>query len=362
MDKTTKNILYIGPYNEESNRGRQALLNIRGLQKAGHKIKIVPIYSQTEISKETPEDLVSLETTKIENYDVCIQHCDPIFYSFNNNVGINIGIYNAENTNPDPIINTRLSLVDKIVVNSQRVYNGLCRSLSSGLSKNIVYCPAHIDLQHVLDYKKEIPDWIDNRLYYFYSELEFTDQYDWEKLIYVYMTTFKNSNSRLIIKTTNLKSESDSIEITNRINKIATTAKINPEGDNLPKVLNGVFDEDTSMSLYNGIDCFIECGRTQEYNPNMFIAAAMQKTIICNSKLAFSEFFDNAYAVNAYKCNALYSSDNDTFSCSLYHYNYTMDPDDLRRAMLTSYSNKDSTKQKNNLEKYDISNIDTLIC
>lgn len=363
MDKQPKKILYIGPYNEESNKGKIALTNIKALQKQQHQLKIVPIYCSQKKSKQTPPELISLEKTNLEKYDICIQHCDPMQYSFNGSFDTNIGIWGCKSFSPENIVHTRLSLLDRFVVHSKKIYDGLSRNISRTISKNMVYCPAYIDLNHIQNYKKDKPDWIDNRKYYFYTELEFTEEYDWEKLIYVYLTAFQHKNTGLVIKTTEINDDTEAAEINEKINQIAIAAHIIPNNDNTPKILNGIFDEDTTMMLYNGMDCFIDCGRSQEYNSNLIVAAALNKDIVCNSRLASSDLFLHTYQVNGYPCNVNYT-DNDILSSSMYETHYTMECNSLREELILAYTNQYNKQKISNeeLEQYDISNINNLLC
>ena len=149
------NILYIGPYNEESNRGRHAISNIRGLHKSGHQLKIVPVYYPGEKFKNTEEDILPLETKKISKYDICIQHSNPAEYVFNSNIKKNIGIFTPSNTTIEPIINTRLFFLDKIVVTSKKVLKELKQVLSRNILDKIIYCPNYIDLKYIQNYEKQ---------------------------------------------------------------------------------------------------------------------------------------------------------------------------------------------------------------
>ena len=363
MDKH-KNILYIGPYNEESNRGRVSLINVKALNKIGHRLKAVPIYYPGEKNKETPQDLLPLENNNLEHYDICIQHCDPMQYSFNNNIDKNIGIYTPNSVTSEPIINTRMALLDNIIVYSKKIYTQLPRILSQHILNKLRYCPKYIDLDYIINYKKELLDWTDSQRYYFYSELEFTEEYDWEKLIYVYLTSFMNKNAGLIIKTKNIADEEQASYITNKINNIAMYANIKPNKDNMPKILNGVFDEDTQMRIYNSIHCFIDCGRNYDYNNNILVAAALQKRIICNSQLSTSDFFPEMYKVNAIACTVNYSFNNDLLSSSMYEQHYSMECNSLKETMNLAYDNR-YLKEKisyEQLKPYDISNINNLLC
>ena len=349
-----KKILYIGPYNEESNRGRSSLNNIRGLYKKKHLLRIVPIYYPGQFFNETPEDLLELEKNNLDNYDICIQDCDPNFYCFNEAIKKHIAIYPASNIIDEPILNTKMCFADKIVVNSQKQYRKLLYLLSKNLMCNVSYCPNYIDINNTDYNTKEKLDWANGEKYYFYTEVSFNDTYDWEKLIYVYINSLVNKNCGLVIKTIGIDSKEDSDQINQRINEIARSVNINRK-ENLPHIFNGIYDKTSTVKLYNSIDCFIDCCRTDDYNNNIFLAALLKKDIICNEKLAASEFFEKIYKVDAYACN---------ISSCLYSRNYTMESNSLRDTMIKAYYGRYSSDKitKEQLEKYDISNINDLLC
>ena len=350
-----KKILYIGPYNEESNRGRFSLTNLRALHKKKYLIRAVPIYYPGEYWNDTPEDLLELEHNNFDTYDICIQDCDPLQYSLNCKIKKHIGIYSGEDMSDDRMLNTRMCLLDKVVVTSKKLYNNLSRILSQDLKRHIQQGTCYIDLEHVLKYKKDVLDWSKDGKYYFYTEVIFNDTYDWEKLIYVYMNNFMKRNCGLIIKTFGIETEEDAINISRRIDDIAYTVNVSASKENGPKILSGIYDEESTMKLYNSIDCFIDCNKTNQYNNNILKAAALKKDIICNAHLAASEFFEQSYKVDAYPCN---------INKNMYSKSYSMETNSLRDTMLKAYSNRyDSPKvTKQELEKHDISNIDNLLC
>ena len=359
------NILYIGPYNEESHRGRYSLSNIRALIKAGHSLKIVPIYYIDEQFKETPEDLKEFENSSNNiDCDICIQHCDPLQYSFHSGFRKNIGIYTPVGLPDDPIINSRLKMLDNIIVNSLDLKEGLKNIVPKNISDNIRYCPKYIDIAKIKNAHKEKLDWTDPSRYYFYAELTFDDQYDWEKLLYVYITTFMNKRSGLIIKTYGLDNKNKIDYVKNTIESIAIGANIKPDPESMPKVLTGIYSEEDTIKVYNSINCFIDCIRTYDYNDNIFMAAALGKDLICNNKLPSSNFFDSTYRVGANRCNLNIKTHHDIISCTMYSTYYSMDTNSLRDNMLMSYINRSSDLDlhTNELDQYDISHINDILC
>lgn len=168
----------------------------------------------------------------------------------------------------------------------------------------------------------------------------------------------------MIINTKEIADEQQAADITEKINNIAVHANIKQNKDNTPKILNGIFDEDTMLKIYNTIHCFIDCSRTFDYNHNLLIASAFQKDIVCNAKLSASDLFPEIHAVEAHPCNISYKFNNDLLSSSMYNLNYTMDCNHLQHTMETIYNNRynGKTSTTEQLKPYDISNINNLLC
>lgn len=358
------NILYIGPYNEHSGRGKDCLTNIHGLVKAGHNLKIVPIYYPGHYFKETPENLVELESNSIDHYDISIQHCDPTQYSFNSNIDKNIGIYEPKSLTSEPIINSHFSLLDNVVVTSKNVHRHLKNLLNKNLYNTTKFCNKHISLDWIVNHKKTYMDWRDNSKYYFYTELEFTNEYDWEQIIYVYFKSLIHKQCSLVIRTQEINDKQYAKIVNDKINSIAMYANINPNQNNMPLVINGVLDTETSMNIYHSIDCFIDATRTYKLNRNLLMAAALKKDIICNAKLSFAELFPQTYLVEPHSCNINCDFENDMFSYSMYDQYYSMDTVHLEQIMSMAYLNRyDSDKiSYEELQPYDITNINNLLC
>ena len=359
-----QNILYIGPYNEQSHRGRYSLSNIEALIAIGHKLKIVPILNVGETSQPTPENLQPFEVNSLENYDVCIQHCDPLQYSFHSGFKKNIAIYTPVGLPEDPILNSRLQIPDNIVVNSRMIKDALKNILSNDIMDNVRYCPMYVDLEKLKNTNTEKLDWTDESRYYFYTELNFNEEYDGEKLVYVYVTTFMNKHCGLIIKTYGLDDKHKIEQVKNTIDNIAFNANVPPKPENMPRVLTGQYSYEDTIKVYRSIDCFVDCSRTYEYNNNMFIAASLNKGLLCNINLPSFDFFEKTYGVKSNKCNINISSHNDILSCSMYADYYSMDCKDLREKMMAAYLNRHSSfkSDESELQQYDISNINNILC
>jgi hypothetical protein len=360
----TQNILYIGPYREESSRGFYSYMNIKALEKAGHKLKIIPLFLYGKLNNKFSQDIEHLEENNLDKYDVCIQHCETLDYAYNSYFKKNIGIYDFGNFDPNPMVNSNVILLDKIVVSSENKKTILQNVLSQQLHQNIIVSPQLININHIRYKEKKELDWPDKNRFYFYSELDFSEQYDWEKLIYIYLTSFMNKNTGLIIQTKDLEEEKIKL-LKNQIYSMATAAKVKPVSSAMPQVLNGVYDEENLLTIHNSVDCLIDVNKSNEPSYSALCFAINDKPIICNKYLTTADYFSKAYRVDGMICNSSMIYNNDIMNSSMNNYYYTLDGEQLKNAMLETYQNRYKTKNvdiyKQEINNHDISQINNIL-
>lgn len=359
-----KKILYIGPYLEDSLRGTYARNIIKGLHKNDHQIELVPIFNKVDHSLDqysSPEIIKTLETNSLDDYDVCIQHCEPNQYVRSNKFKQNIGIYTPSTYDIDPVVYSKLELLDTIIVNSKTISNTL-KNISF-LNTKIKYCPTFIDEDILYSKDMQKLEWIDTKKYYFYTELEFDEMHDWEKLIYVYFTSF-NKDVSLIIKTKDLESDEMKVQtIHQQITLFAIDANIQPDADRMPKIMSGTYKDIGYANLINSIDCYIDIQKHTEPNIHAFLANAMGKAVIANR---YSELqnLEKIYTVDALPVN-LYKNHYDSIAgSSMYHYYYSLDANSLRNQMLSAYRDRIHSKQelKSDHKPFNIENVNEALC
>lgn len=359
---TSKNVLYIGPYKEESNRGYYSYSNIKSIEKAGHNIKIIPRYCEKYLNNKL-EDIKHLEETVLDNYDICIQHCINGEFVRHSAFDQNIGICDMSGFEPDPILNHGIFLLDKIIVDCKVKLKILQNTIPSILFNKVRYQPHLLDLDDITNSSMtDSYEWIDKDRFYFYSELNFTSQYDWEKLIYVYLNSFMNSNTGLILKTNNLPEDKAQLLIEDMKN-IAIDSRIKLNKNNFPQIINSVLSKEDSMKLYNSVDCIIDTNKTNESSYTVLKLAAMGKDVICNTKLTTASYLNSSLRVDAMLCNSQTAYYNDITNNSIYNYYYSMDTNSLRNKMLLSYNsrhNKNSSTQQE-MTDYNMTNDNTII-
>jgi len=359
----TKNILYLGPYMEESSRGYYSCMNIKALEKAGHNIKIIPLYSSSYLPNKISSDILHLEEKNLEKYDVCIQHCNPLQYVHNSYFEQNIGIYDFVNLDPNPIVNSNLFLLDKILVNSPNKLTILADILAPHVFERLQYSPQLIDVNHIQNKKQEKLEWVDENRFYFYSELEFSEQYDWEKLIYVYLTNFMDKNTGLIIKTNNISEDKIKI-IKQQIYGMASSAMVKPIPEAMPQVLNGVYDEQTMFLINNSSDCFIDINKANEPSYSSLCFAALNKPIISHENSTTASYFKNTIKVDNMISNSLIKHGDDIMNNSITNYYYTLNSESLLNNMRKVYQdrhNKNQINYDNDIHKYDLSQINYIL-
>lgn len=360
---SAKNILYIGPYREESNRGFYAYMNIKALQEAGHNIKIIPRHCEKYLNNKIHDDIEDLEKTNLDKYDTCIQHCGSSEFVYNASFEQNIGICDISGFDPDPIVNNNLLLLDKIFVNCKVKLKVLKNIISSKLFNKFVYAPQLLEYKNIQQYQtSETFDWMEKDRFYFYADLNFTEQYDWEKLIYTYVTTFTNHNTGLIVRTNNLSEEKSQLVLED-IRSILTDSRLPANDNNMPVLINSVLDKQDLAKMYSGVHCFIDTNKTNESSYTALNLAAMNKPIICNHKLTTASYLQNTLTVNSMICNSQAAYYNDITDNNIYNYYYTMDTNDLRENMLKAYYSRYDIKDNlhSNISEYDISQIKNVL-
>jgi len=314
--------------------------------------------------KDLDEIIKECTIKKLDRYDICIQHCDALGYVYDSRFEMNIGMYSFNCVKSDPIIETRFNLLDRIIVNTLDKLQNLSGLVSNKCFKKIKYCPEYIDLKKISEYSKDKFDWVESNQYYFYSEVEFTDLYDWEKLLYVYITSLMNSQTKLIIRTQAL--DEDQVEIlTDIVRKIAVAANISPANKSLPKILNGTFSIDKEIKLINSIDCIVDVSKGNNFNHSFLTAASMNKRIIANTNTSSAHILPNISLVDSYPCNTNVKYHDDEANSTMYNYYYSIDSNSLRENMFNAFYSRFENQDLYGdvlINNYDIKHASDLIC
>lgn len=363
-----KKILYIGPYREFSGAGNSARNYIHALYKSGHDVCISPIYITGDIypENEISSEILPLENNYLKNYDIIIQHCHPFEWVHRAGHALNIGIFQFNSLKLHPLLSHRLSLVDRVVVNSVNNETIVNRITTT---KNIVYCPELIDTDS-LNRNFHIYEWNNkkDKPYTFYLIGDFIDRKNFTKAISGYITAFsKNDNVQLILKTKpHYTHNNENIlhkEIEYELEKIFHANKLSKERAPEIKIMIGKFTYDQLLNLHYNGDCFIDISMGENFGFSTLEAAMFQKDIIVNSKSSSNEIPDKKYSVLSSQVYIHDPHNNNMIDNRTTNMWSNIDFDNYVSYLKTSYLNRYENKStKNSISKFTYDQVNALIC
>ena len=142
-----KNILYIGPYKENTGMGRSARRYVDALgYNFDINLSIRPIYftPYLDTGNESGKDYSEFEDNSSKYYDIIIQHGVPNCFEYHKNFGKNIVIADIDTFN---IKHTgwvdRINLMDSVIVQSEWSKRSLQQA---GLKTRVDIIPEPFDL------------------------------------------------------------------------------------------------------------------------------------------------------------------------------------------------------------------------
>lgn len=371
-----KKILYIAPYREMTGYGNSARNYIEALNKQGHDVCIAPIYiSATNYPEEyIDKEILALEGNHSENYDVVIQHCHPLNYSYDHRFSMNIGIFQFNSQNIHPGFLPFLNLMDRIIVNSQ-LNASIVKKTGLDTEKKLRVVPQVIDTE--IDYSDLISSQEDikKKPYVFYTIGDLSIRKNIFKIISAFIKQFRNiDNVELIIKINcNDDKKKSKIErdIREKISKIYTELKINSLYAKSPKVIIGDINSKALMKIHANSDCYIDASMGSNFGYSVLQAALFGNDIIVNKNISSSEIVQTPYLLNSYLVN-IQDSISDKFIDNRTE-DYWMDVEysDLCEKISLAYLNRYDNinvgvdpliRQSNILEAYSFKNSDKILC
>lgn len=362
-----KKILYIGPYREFGGSGNSARNYIHALYMAGHDVCISPIYVTGDIypENEISSEILPLENNHLKNYDIIIQHCHPCEYVYTKGVAKTIGIFEFNSYKLCPTLSSRLKLVDTLVVNSlnnQKIVKNLLPE------HDIKYVPQLID-KNIVNQHFERYQWNSgsNRPYSFYLIGDFIHRKNFIKAINGYVTTFsRNDNVQLIIKTKpHYSHNNENIlhkEIEYELGRVFDANKITKENAPDIKIMLGKFDYKQILTLHYNGDCYIDVSMGENFGFSTLEAALFNKNIIVNNRLSSYNIPSSKYGVSAKPINTYDPYDKNFISNRTNNLWFDIDFEDYIKSLKIAYTNRYDSVCTNELNEYDYSNIDQLLC
>lgn len=196
------NILFVGPYRNFDGWGVGAREFIRALKTTPHNIKIKPHFPAGKPGAELQElDILELEYTDIDNFDVVIQNTMPHWFTYDASFGKNIAWLPFETSGWRNVWPTKCNMMDEIWTTC--AYSRKCLESSVKDQKfKTALVPIPTDVEK---YKKEyplVPESFTSDRFMFYFIGEYIERKNLDMLVRAFHLEFdRNENVGLLIKT-----------------------------------------------------------------------------------------------------------------------------------------------------------------
>jgi glycosyltransferase involved in cell wall biosynthesis len=346
------NILYIGPYRQKDSMGLTSRNHLKTIAKKYSNITVRPVYFKKHDPFFNDQQILSLEDSEYENYDVVIQHSIPGYLFRNKSYSKNIGLISVESHNlNDSSIISNINTMDEIWVSTDYEKNIL---IKSGVNKNIKIIPPSLDIDLIQSFKDhKIPlNPIIDRMFKFYFIGDYLERKNLTDLIVAFNLAFDYNDQVCLIIKTNIDD----------INPQETKKKIEQDIVNIKKKLRIgnkykqeiIITENISykdkIGLHNTCDCFIAPSYGESFCKSVAEAVVLGKTPIFNNNTAMREYVDESsgFPLKSHKIPVLVDNvdikDFDTLTANEYW--YRIDIYDLIEKMQEVYKMHKSKNDK----------------
>ena len=353
-----KNILYIGPYKENTGIGRSARRYIDALgYNFDINLSIRPIYftPYLDTGNESGKDYTEFEDNSSKYYDMVIQHGVPNSFTYNKNFGENIAITDIDTFN---IGHTgwieRINLMDKVIVQSEWSKKSLQQA---GLTTKVEVIPEPYDLSK-FDQSYDTLFNNPNKDFIFYYIGKHQDKNNIKGLLAAFFLEFKKHDDvKLIIKTDMTGFDHQEAEkiITYDIQQVERALRVNKKNVQAPHVIIGYYEQEYMMRLHHQSDCYVNVCRCESFG-----ASAIESMLFDNITIVNSGIGSNTY-INKHNGLEIESMLTNVYSKEFYIENtYTIyeqwrEPylDSIREQMRKAYelSSVDKLKKMSNFNK-----------
>lgn len=282
------NILVISPYRQSPTDGWSASSRsfIRALNTTGNNITLRNIYMASN-KGPIEQDLLDLENTKFDHYDIIFQRVIPSLVNWDNRFKQNIALPFFESQLPKyhPWINP-LNTMDKIFVASKTEKTWL-----SKLVKAKVYnITEPVDINLYKQNHQPIAELSCDKSFKFYTICEAGERKNLSQLIKAYLSTFSiNDNVILVIKT-NQDITQDILKIKRSIRRFFQDGKYPPIF-----LLSHILPETVLQSLHKHCDCFILPSLGESICRPAIDALGYNNPVICTNNIGTSDFITDKY-------------------------------------------------------------------
>ena len=347
------NILYVGPYRQQSNTGLASQSYIKSLlSNPDNNITTRPIFLQGTLGEIDPQ-ILSCEQSLYESYDVSIQHNSPqaIFYDgrFKKNIAI-LFLETNDISHSESIFN--INKMDEVWVSSDQEKKCL---LKSGIHKPISVISQALDTEFIktnIDHKLHLHHLVD-ATFKFYCIGDYIDRKNITDLIIAFNLAFDISDAvSLIIKTgmPGISPNDSNKRIEKEIETIKRKLNINKKYRKEIIITEQLSYKDI-LGLHNNCDCFIMPSRGESFCRSAAEALILGKTPIVTDNTGMSGYIDsnNGSLIKSHRVPVLLTDraslgDTDMYTADEYWYQINIY--DLIDNMKSAYSMYKTDRKK----------------
>jgi hypothetical protein len=289
------NILYIGPYKENTGMGRSARRHIDALgYNFDVNLSIRPIYftPYLDTANESGKDYSEFEDNSSSYYDIVIQYGIPNCFEYKKNFGKNICITDIDTLN---IGHTgwvdRMNLMDHVVVQSQWSKRSLEHAGFRG-KINIIPEPFNLSQFHN-NYDTLFKN--NNNDFVFYYIGKHQDKNNIKGLLSAFFLEFrKHDDAKLIIKTDMAGFDHQEAEkiITYDIQYVEKVLRVNSNHVQAPHVIIGYYEQEYLMRLHNQCDCYVNVCKAESFGASAIESALFGKLVITNHEIGSNSYIN----------------------------------------------------------------------
>jgi glycosyltransferase involved in cell wall biosynthesis len=349
-----KNILYIGPYKENTGLGRSARRYVDAIgYNLDINLTIRPVYftPHLDYGNEAGKDYTEFEENHFKSYDMVIQHGFPECFDYRPEYGENIGIVDIDTLN---IQHTgwaeRMNMMDRVLVGSNWSKKS---ALDAGCNTRIDVLPEPFDLSKFnKEYNPIFEDKDESFKFYFIGK--HYDKNNIKALLAAFLLEFdKNDNVKLIIKTDlpDFDDQQSKQIITADTNAVEKSLRVQNSDVNQPSIIVGYYEQDYIFRLHQQCDCYVNVCKAESFGPSAIESMLFKNLTITNSGIGSNTYInkENGYVIDSF-LNNVYSKDFYMENTYTIHEKWN-EPylDSIRENMRKAYEATDEEKEiKNN--------------
>lgn len=308
-----KNILYIGPYKENTGLGRSARRHVDALgYNLDINLTIRPIYftPHLDYGNESGKDYEEFEGNSSKSYDMVIQHGYANCFEYREELGENIGIPDIDTYN---IGHTtwaeRCNMMDRIIVPSVWSRQSL---LDANCETKIDIIPEPFDLNKFHNnYDPVFKN--DNDDFVFYYIGKHQDKNNIKAILAAFFLEFKQHDDvKLVIKTEKLGFDNQEAQqiVTFDIQEVERALRVNKKHVVRPHVLIGYYEQEYIYRLHNECDCFINAAKCEAFGASAIESMLFDNLTITNKGIGSNTYINdkNGFEIESF-LNNIYSKD-----------------------------------------------------